>query len=470
MGTPRSFLRLACALALLTLVLATPAMSASRMWIGFQDDPNLRWNDHRPSAREQTVAEHATMLRTWVYWPYVAPTQPADATDSNDPAYNFKDLDEFVRQAQIHGQEVLLTIWGTPNWANGAKGSNHLPTNIGAFRQFCFAVAKRYDGHDPGFPFVRFYSIWNEPNLSQFLAPQFVGKQDVGPRLYAQLYRAGYAGLKAGSPTALVAAGETSPRGHDKHVDGIQDSNSPGTFAQLVARQRPTIKFDAWAHHPYVPLGVAPLAPARYPNVTLSNLGQFETNLRAYFHKKAVPIWITEYAHETKPDEPKGVTYAQQAAYAKLALKTAAALPDVQMFVWFVLRDDPTSTWQSGFIKRNGGLKPGFAVFSKAAAALDARNAVFSVAPGVPVGNLRFGVRELAVHMTKTETVGISYQVFDKGRLVTSGAPAPVVGFDDWVTFRPTFTPVHKHTYTIKITAGNIHGDFTNRVLTLIAK
>jgi hypothetical protein len=204
--------------------------------------------------------------------------------------------------------------------------------------------------------------------------------------------------------------------------------------------------------------------------VTLSNLGQFETNLRAYFHKKAVPIWITEYAHETKPDEPKGVTYAQQAAYAKLALKTAAALPDVQMFVWFVLRDDPTSTWQSGVIKRNGGLKPGFAVFSKAAAALDARNAVFSVAPGVPVGNLRFGVRELAVHMTKTETVGISYQVFDKGRLVTSGAPAPVVGFDDWVTFRPTFTPVHKHTYTIKITAGNIHGDFTNRVLTLIAK
>ena len=106
------------------------------MWIGFQDDPNLRWNDHRPSAREQTVAEHATMLRTWVYWPYVAPTQPTDPTDSDDPAYNFKDIDEFVRQAQIHGQEVLLTLWGTPNWANGGKGPNQLPTNIGAFRQF----------------------------------------------------------------------------------------------------------------------------------------------------------------------------------------------------------------------------------------------------------------------------------------------------------------------------------------------
>ena len=120
MGSPRSFLRLLGALALVALALATPTLGASRMWIGFQDDPNLRWNDHRPSAREQTVAEHATMLRTWVYWPYVAPTQPADATDSDDPVYNFKDIDEFVRQAQIHGQEVLLTLWGTPDWANGA--------------------------------------------------------------------------------------------------------------------------------------------------------------------------------------------------------------------------------------------------------------------------------------------------------------------------------------------------------------
>ena len=234
MGTPRSFLRLACALALLALTLATPAMSASRMWIGFQDDPNLRWNDHRPSAREQTVAEHATMLRTWAYWPYIAPQQPTDPTDSDDPAYRFQDLDEFVRQAQIHGQEVLITLWGTPSWANGGKGPNRLPTNIGAFQQFAYAVAHRYNGRTPGFPYVRFYSIWNEPNLAQFLSPQFSGKKDVGPANYAKLYRAGYAGVKAGSPQAFVAVGETSPRGHDKHVNGIQDSNSPGHFAQLA--------------------------------------------------------------------------------------------------------------------------------------------------------------------------------------------------------------------------------------------
>ena len=32
------------------------------------------------------------------------------------------------------------------------------------------------------------------------------------------------------------------------------------------------------------------------------------------------------------------------------------------------------------------------------------------------------------------------------------------------------FTPVRKHTYVVKIVAGNIHGDFANRTLTLITK
>ena len=33
-------------------------------------------------------------------------------------AYRFSDLDEFVRNAGLHGMEVMLTIWGTPKWAN----------------------------------------------------------------------------------------------------------------------------------------------------------------------------------------------------------------------------------------------------------------------------------------------------------------------------------------------------------------
>ena len=61
-----------------------------------------------------------------------------------------------------------------------------------------------------------------------------------------------------------------------------------------------------------------------------------------------MPIWITEYGHETKPGEPHGVTTAKQAAYAKQALTVAKNDPNVQMFIWFVFRDSAGNPWQSG--------------------------------------------------------------------------------------------------------------------------
>lgn len=58
----------------------------------------------------------------------------------------------------------------------------------------------------PGLSVARFYSIWNEPNSPRFL------KAANAPAAYARLVAAGYAGVKAGSPQALVAAGETASR------------------------------------------------------------------------------------------------------------------------------------------------------------------------------------------------------------------------------------------------------------------
>ena len=80
----------------------------------------------------------------------VAPPKPANAADPFDPAYKFDDLDEFVRSAQPRGMEVLITLWGTPAWANGNKRPNHLPTSMADFQNFAKAVASRYSGRTPG--------------------------------------------------------------------------------------------------------------------------------------------------------------------------------------------------------------------------------------------------------------------------------------------------------------------------------
>ena len=98
----------------------------------------------------------------------------------------------------------------------------------------------------------------------------------MSPFNYARLYRAVYGGLKAGSPTAEVGIGETSPRGRDKPSPGrIQDSIAPATFARLLSTARPRVQFQAYLHHPYSILGAGPMQKARYPNVHLTQLPQF---------------------------------------------------------------------------------------------------------------------------------------------------------------------------------------------------
>ena len=315
----------ACALATL---FPAAASAQPRMLIGFQDDPSLRWRDDRLAVWDLAQQANAGIARTTVYWSRVAETKPANAANPFDPAYRFDDLDEFVRNAGLHGMEVMLTIWGTPQWANGGKGQNFAPTNMNDMLNFAKALASRYSGRFNGYPFVRYYSVWNESNLGQFLSPQYDSKgKPVAPAIYAKLFRAAYAGIKAGNSRSLVGVGETSARGRDHYLgrQGTQETESPGKFAQLLSQQKPLLKFDAWSHHPYpTSINGKPISNVRWPNVTLAQMPRFERSVSQWFNKKNLPFWITEYGHETKPEEPKGVTYAQQAAYVKQAITYAA--------------------------------------------------------------------------------------------------------------------------------------------------
>jgi hypothetical protein len=182
------------------LLVASPQASAqTRMWIGFHDDPVLRYGPDRQRELDLTrTRANATMLRTLVTWRQIAPTRPQNAADPFDPAYHFDDLDDFVRSAQVRGLEVLMTIWGTPAWANGGRPARFLPTRMSDFQAFTRALAARYSGRYAGYPFVRFFGIWNESNLGSFLSPQFDARgRIVGPAAYARLAAAGYAGIKA---------------------------------------------------------------------------------------------------------------------------------------------------------------------------------------------------------------------------------------------------------------------------------
>lgn len=461
-------IRLVFVCALFSLVLPVTAMAAERMWVGFQDDPSFRWREDRASMLDEAVQSNVGIVRTTVYWSRIAPTRPGNASNPFDPAYRWDDLDEFVRSAQFRGLESLLTIWGTPNWANGSKGPNYAPTRLSDITAFARALASRYSGRFPGYPFVRFYSVWNEPNLEQFLAPTFNGKgKPVAPFTYAKLYRAVHGGLKAGSRTAEVGIGETSPRGRDKPSPGrVQDSIAPATFARLLSTVRPRVQFDAYLHHPYSILGAGPMQKARYPNVHLTSLRRFSRDLNKWF-KKPVTLWITEYGFETKPGEPRGVTTAQQAAYAVQTMEYLRRIPTVRMFIWFIFRDDPTSTWQSGLLNRNGTRKPAFGTFSSKAKPLDARNPIVRVKLNVtPV--VKLSVLELAARNAAGTLLGANIKVFGPGGQFQAGIQMQSsIEIDGWATF--VFAPNGtKRTYYLFFDIQDKNGNVIKREVTLV--
>lgn len=456
----------------IALALVSSAGAADRMWIGFHDDPTFRFGEDRQSQLTAARARNASLVRTLVEWHLVAPTRPRNARNPFDPAYKFDDLDEFVRNAQQRGMEVLITLWGTPGWANGGKKPAFAPRRMTDFRNFAAAVARRYSGAYPGFPFVRFYGIWNESNISLFLAPQFNAKgKIVSPATYAKLAQAGITGIKSTSPKALVAIGETSSTGRDKPRKGSgADTVAPATFARMVAQaSNGKLKFDAWAQHPYpFPVNMKPTQRVRYPNVTLLSFPQFGEDLDKWFGRKDIPIWITEYGHETKPGEPKGVTEAVQARYASQAISLAKAFPRVEIFVWFVFRDSKSSLWQSGLYRPDGSTRPSAATWRRAAGNVDAINGRVETKAGSKNPSVTVFLREYCSNNPIGAPVGATVRVLLAGKVIAVTQSEAPLGRDCTIDVKAPVTVDKGKTYTVTVDANTKVTAPASRTITLV--
>jgi hypothetical protein len=459
-------------LSALAALAAPSGHAASRMWVGFHDDPSFRWVSDSAARIQGSAQENASIMRLLVQWDVVAPQRPANASNPFDPVYALDDVDQAVREAQMMDEEVMLTITGTPSWANGGKKPNVMPRRLSDLKAFAKAVASRYSGRYPGYPFVRFWSVWNEPNLNLFLTPQFNKKgRSVAPANYAKLYAAAYAGIKAGNPRAQVAIGETSARGRDKHKPGLSDTHSPGKFAELVAKANAKLKFDAWAQHPYPSNPKSPPTQlVHWPNVSLRSFPRFEKNLNKWFHRKSTQIWITEYGHQTRPPEPLGVPWSTQARYIKQAMRIARGYSFVTMFIWFVYQDDPGQPWQSGIYTEQGipkGSSP--RVFAAVAKPLDMRNGLITLRAGTLTPLVNLYTRRYCANDTTGTLIGMTWRIFQRGKLIAVGQETAPLRADCTINARLRFqTPVAKRaTYKATFELNDINGIVLNRTLTI---
>ncbi len=448
------------------LVLPASALSADRMKIGFQDDVSFRWSSDSPAVLDRASATGASIIRATADWSSIAPKRPADAANGLDPTYRLNDLDDLVRGAQERGMDVLITIWGTPKWAGPAR--NKLPRNLTDLRKFSQALADRYSGRHIGYGYVGRFSVWNEPNLGIFLSPQFDAKKRiVSPKLYASLYKAASAGIRAGNPTAQVALGETSALGRDKPKKGVNDSVAPATFARMLATYRSGMKFDAYAQHPYPTRpNLAPTSKAKWPNVVLPSMSKFEKSLDTWFHRKNTPVWITEYGHETKPAERLGVSLATQSKYTSTAISMVRKDQRVEMFIWFIFRDNSKSTWSSGFYTASDSPKPALATFTQLTKAYDG-DVLHVKAATAPM--VKVSVPRLAHFADAGSTVIVQFSLRSGTTEMDSGTRYAPLTAQGTVSFPLGFKPAAGKRYTLTVNAFDEHGNSTQRGVLLVA-
>ena len=318
----------------------------------------------------RTRAAGASLVRLQLTWSSVAPADRPpgfDPTNPSDPAYHWAAFDDEIKLAKADGLEPMVSIFVAPAWAERsaggpafAGGRDPSPT---ALAEFARAAARRYSGSFQGLPRIRYWLVWNEPNLSIYLAPQLKDNVPVSPRWYQQAVNGVADAIHSVHPDNVVVAGETAPfRDITPSVLKQRTDWGPLSFMRaflcLSKSLRPTcatrVHFDAWSHHPYTSGG--PTHHANYPDdVSLGDLPEMRRVLQAgvrtghIVSARPVQFWVTEFSWDTKPPDPKGVPMALAKRWVAEALYRMW-LNGVSVVTWFQLRDLPltTSYLQSG--------------------------------------------------------------------------------------------------------------------------
>ena len=369
-------LRILAVLSIVACVLVMPASASasSSMLLGLFDDAvTLDPSTNNFPLLASLHVEVVRMTLTWGGPGGVANRRPAHPADPSDPAYDWARYDQAVERANDAGIRLLLTVVGTPPWANGGKPPQYAPTSASTLRAFAAAAAQRYSGTflDTAtgtiLPRVDLWLAWNEPNNPVFLLPQFArvhGRWTMAAAAaYARICNAVYAGVHAAGGPEQVACGATAPRGNNDPT-ASRPSTTPLAFLRAV-KKLGLRTFDAWADHPYYgnPSETPASSQASGGVIELGNIDTLIATVTDLYGDK--PLWITEYGYQTNPpDAIFGVSWREQAAYLRQAYELARANPRIDLFTWFLLRDNPSpGGWQSGLMTANGEKKPSFAVF-----------------------------------------------------------------------------------------------------------
>lgn len=142
--------------------------------------------------------------------------------------------DRIVNLAAEYGIAIIARLDHPPAWSRKdgrARGDFAPPDNYDDYGDFVATVVDRYKGK------IRFYQIWNEPNIY----PEW-GEQDVSPVDYVRLLKIGYTRAKQADPNCvIISAGlaqtvEAGGRGLNDRIflQQMYDAGARGYFDILA--------------------------------------------------------------------------------------------------------------------------------------------------------------------------------------------------------------------------------------------
>ncbi len=397
-GTRRARWTAAALAALAVALAAVPGAHAARpLQLGFFD---RAYTSADPAERDlwldRSVDEHAGIVRIDIGWPVPDTAARPPGFDARDPAdehYDFGTADAAIVAARQRGLQVLASFTGAPRWAEGpgrpagARSGTWKPSPK-ALEDYGAALARRYSGTypdpaRPGFalPKVKALQVWNEPNLSRFLTPQWQGRRAASPAHYRRMVAAFDRGVRSVPRRPLVVTAGTAPFGDPKpggeRIMPVRFWREllclRERFGRLRAIRCPTrARFDVLAHHPYS-VG-RPSRPAlNDDDVSIPDVGKLTRLLRmAERTRRVLPykrhrMWVTETSYDSSPPDPDGVPNALHARWVQETLYRLWR-QGIDTITWFQVGDqapDPSyaATNQSGVFYRDGRAKPAARTF-----------------------------------------------------------------------------------------------------------
>ncbi len=290
---------------------------------------NVFLNEEVESAkREQTVklAKEAGFywLRQEFPWQDIEIHAKGDFEDRrNSPARPaWEKYDQIVDLADQYDMELIVRVSTPPAWSRDRGdevGTFAPPDNYDDFGDFVYALVDRYRGR------IRFYQLWNEPNIY----PEW-GAYPISPEDYTRLLKTGATRAREADPNVVIIAGALAST-----IELSPDAAPPGNaLNDLIYLQRmydagAAPYFDIMAVQAYG-LWSGPTDHRMHPRVMNFGRPQFVRDVMVTNGDANKPIWISEMGWNTvpadAPDQRFGrVTPEQQARYTPLAYERAGS-------------------------------------------------------------------------------------------------------------------------------------------------